>query len=499
MNWTVGHAIPVLVIGPTGVGKTQIINSELAHKKPEDFLIIKMNFTAKLMPETVQQNFMTRVDKKKRGTFGPKQVSQKGIWFIDDLNLPAPDTYGFQAPLELLRQYVEFGGWYEMEDHKMINIVDFSLICSIAPPGGSRSTIPARLYRHFFVFSMAENNPTILIRIFSKIVKWISLKKNLNEDAQRVLGFGVESSIELFQILSEHLKPTPAKPHYFFNLRDISKVFQGINLIDSREFAKGANKISRMWIHETCRVMFDRLTYQRDKEIFFSKLKQVMGPKLRAQFEVVLQEIVPKGYKIEDSYTELEKIMFTDLLSEAAEASERECNEHPDLSLIRKKVEMELEEFNVTRKESMNICIFDFAVLQILKICRILRLDKSHGVLIGLGGSGRQTLTKLSSYIMGQQMVTLEVHKNYTQDKWRTDVKKILADASLTSKCSCLAITESQSNNQHLMQDIDSMLNLGEIPNLYDHEEFLKFLEKLKEKAKREGDEKLVNSGTIIE
>jgi dynein heavy chain len=132
----------------------------------------------------------------------------------------------------------------------------------------------------------------------------------------------------------------------------------------------------------------------------------------------------------------------------------------------------------------MAISIFDFAVLQILKICRILKLDKSHGLLLGLGGSGRQTLTKLSSYMMGQQLVTLEVSKGYNQEKWRTDIKKILSDASTTNKCSTLVITEAQSNNVYLMQDIDSMLNLGEIPNLYEHEEFVKFLGQAQGKGK---------------
>ena len=499
MKWMIGHSVPILIIGPTGIGKTLIINRELAEKKPEECLIIKMNFTARLTSQNVLDNFMNRVDKKKRGTFGPKLYGQKGIWFIDDLNLPAPDTYGFQAPLELLRQYVEFGGWYEMEEHKMINIVDFSLVCSIAPPGGARTTIPNRLMRYFYVYSSIENSPTLMIRIFSKIVRWICLKNNLNEDSQRVLGFGVEGSIELFHQLSDSLKPTPAKPHYLFNLRDISKVFQGINMIEPKEFSKGANKITRMWLHETCRVMMDKITHTKDKIIFFNKLKSIMGPKLRNNIDTVLMEITPKSQKLEDSYVELERIIFTDILGEAAEVSEREILEQSDLNLIRKKVEMELEEFNVTKKESMSISIFDFAVLQILKICRILKMDKSHGVLIGLGGSGRQTLTKLSSYIMGQQMVTLEVHKNYTQEMWRQDIKKVLADASLMSKCSCLTITESQSNSPHLMQDIDSMLNLGEIPNLYDPEEFVKFLDRLKEKARREGEDKLVASGSVPE
>ena len=461
--------------------------------------MIKMNFAARTSAKGVQDNLMSRVYMKKRGSFGPKTVGQKGLWFIDDLNLPSLDAYGFQPPLELLRQYVEFNGWYEMESLKMIQIVDFTLVAAIAPPGGSRSIIPPRLLRHFLVYSAAENNSQTLIRIFSKITKWICLRKGLGEEANRVLGFAVEGSIELFQQVTEVLKPTPAKPHYLYNLRDISKVFQGINKIDSREFLKGSNKICRMWLHETCRVMADRLTFQRDRETLHSKIKYVLNAKLRANLDNVMAEIQDKSMKQDDRPADMEKIIFTDLLSEGIDIADRPYVEQPSLQLVRKKVELELEEHNMSKKETMNISIFDFAVIQILKICRILKFAKSHGVLLGLGGSGRQTLTKLSAYIMGQQMVTLEVHKKYSQDRWRQDVKKILSDACLTSKASTLVITESQSNNMFLMQDIDSMLNLGEIPNLYDQEEFVKFLDKLKDKAKKDGEDKLVATGTIQE
>lgn len=493
------HQVPLLLVGATGVGKTQIVASELSKLKPEEHLVIKMNFGARTSSEGIQSNLMSKIDRKKRGSYGPKGVGQKGIWFIDDLNLPTPDTYGFQPPLELLRQYVEMGGWFDLSELKMISIVDFSIVCAMAPPGGSKSNVPNRLLRHFFVYSAAENDKQTLIRIFSKVTDWIAGRKGLGADAHRVLGFAVEASIELFQNISEKFKPTPLKPHYLFNLRDISRVFQGLNLVFTKEYNKSALKINRMWIHETFRVMADRFTSSKDKEAFYLAVKNVMGLKLRAQMEPTIAEILPKGTILIDSYTLVEKIVFTDIMGEAIDINDREYTEQPDLGLLRKKVEMELEEYNVSRKDSMSIIIFDFAVTQILKICRILRLDKSHGVLIGLGGSGRQTLTKLSSYIMGQQPVSLEVHKAYNQDKWRTDIKKILVDACLGTKSSTLIVTESQSDNIHVMQDIDNMLNLGEIPNLFEQEEFIKHLDRLKAKAKRDGEERLAVAGSISE
>lgn len=37
----------------------------------------------------------------------------------------------------------------------------------------------------------------------------------------------------------------------------------------------------------------------------------------------------------------------------------------------------------------MNLVLFDFAVMHVLRICRVLKMARGNAFLIGLGGSGR--------------------------------------------------------------------------------------------------------------
>jgi dynein heavy chain len=89
-------------------------------------------------------------------------------------------------------------------------------------PGGGRTYITPRMTRHFNIIGYTELEQGIVRHIFTTLSS--SFLKRMNDDVKEIIPKMVDSLLLAYDEIKTVFLPTPAKCHYLFNLRDISKV-----------------------------------------------------------------------------------------------------------------------------------------------------------------------------------------------------------------------------------------------------------------------------------
>lgn len=141
VNALLDHGYPVLLTGPVGTGKTSTAQSVLTSFNPERYMMLQINMSAQTSSRNVQDAIESRLEKRMKEHYAPPG-GKKMITFFDDLNMPAKEVYGAQPPLELLRQWLGYGFWYDRskQSRKYVEVSKVYMV-SVCTTKNSSATI----------------------------------------------------------------------------------------------------------------------------------------------------------------------------------------------------------------------------------------------------------------------------------------------------------------------------------------------------------------------
>ncbi|XP_032391908.1 dynein heavy chain 3, axonemal isoform X1 [Etheostoma spectabile] len=473
------HEIAMLFVGPTGTGKSVINKSFLIKLPKERYTPNCINFSARTSANQTQDIIMAKLDRRRKGVFGPP-VGKKCIIYVDDLNMPAKEIYGAQPPIELLRQWIDHRHWYDKADTSRINIEDVLFMSAMGPPGGGKNDITGRFTRHLNVISIDSFDVETMTKIFSSITDW-HFNKGFDASFYRLGKIMVQATMAVYKDTMDSFLPTPSKSHYIFNLRDFARVIRGV-LLAPHTHMQDEKKLIRLWIHEIYRVFYDRLIDNEDRETFFGIVKERTSNFFKLNVEKLLSHLSPDGNVVDES---IRSLLFGDYGKPDSDV--KAYDEITDLCALQEVMEFYLNEYNNCSKAPMSLVMFKFAIEHVSRICRVLKQDNGHLLLVGIGGSGRQSTTKLGTYINDYVLFQIELTKNYSMSDWRDDLKRIMLKAGIEGKNLVFLFNDSQIKDEAMLEDINMLLNTGDVPNIFAADERADIIEKGQGIARLEG------------
>ena len=268
----------VMVVGPSGTGKSLYVSQLLRARLPERFSASTIHFSATTKASAVQAEVEGQMERLRRGVFGPRGGStdsgRRHLVFVDDFNMPEVEQYGAQPPLELLRQLLDHRGWFDLSDNTFKVVMSTTLLAAMAPVGGGRNPTSSRTLRHFVALGLTDLADATLRCIYSTILTWsfspttssvagTAMRSPYTEEVEGAVPHIMDATVFLYNRVRASLLPTPTKSHYTFNLRDVAHVIEGV-VMASPASVTTLNQLARLWVHEVSRVFVDRLNSAKD-------------------------------------------------------------------------------------------------------------------------------------------------------------------------------------------------------------------------------------------
>jgi dynein heavy chain len=447
-----GH--PVMLTGFAGTGKSVLIRHLLDKLNDAEFMFRAMNFNYYTTSLHLQLFLEAAIEMKSGKLYAPP--SQKTcVYFIDDINMPEIDIYGTQAPMTLLRQHLDYQHWYDRAGMTIKDVKGVNYVTCMNPTAGS-FTINPRLQRHFSTFALGIPPDASVKFILSAMLGGHFEHWGFPSAIRSISTKIIDAIVNMQKEIGKNFMPTAVKFHYNFNLRDMSQILQGC-LRAMPTVVKSADKMTLLCVTEGIRVYADRLVdlidYQRAKEICVTQSTK--------SFEGILETQDAK-----------DEHMFCAFPPDGDDSAFEEGGYAPMVSvqLTNKVINDKLNEYNESHAV-MNLVLFKDAVEHVLRIARGITAPNGHMLLVGLGGSGKQSLVRLAAALSGYNVTQITRANNYGMTEFGADLVKAFTASGGKKQPTVFLLTDSQVTDEQFLIPISDFLSTGVIPDVFAQED----------------------------
>merc|ERR1719160_1164523 len=362
-------------------------------------------------------------------------------------------------------------GYYFLDKDKrgdFKTIEGLKYLGAMGHPGGGKNDIPPRLKSKFLCVNMVPPLQSSVEMIYGSILKAsFTAKRGAKQDVIARCQSLVPATIDIWDKVKRSLLPTPARFHYIFTMRELARVFQGIQTTPM-DSVPNETLLIQLWRHEATRVFADKLARIVDKEFVDKQVQEFC-------MQHFGEEMAEKT-----SAKVAGEVWFADFQRDSEE--DPETGEDigapqvyeivPSLESIRKRAYENLVKFNEAfPAKVMNLVVFDDALRHLMKINRTIQQKRGSAMLVGVGGSGKQSLARLAGFTSKHTVFQITITKNYNDNALFEDIRALYVGAGQKGNQVTFLLTDAEVKHEGFLEYMNSILATGEIAGLFQKDE----------------------------
>uniref|UniRef100_A0A1I8M0L3 Dynein heavy chain n=1 Tax=Musca domestica TaxID=7370 RepID=A0A1I8M0L3_MUSDO len=476
LEMLINRNLPCMLVGNSGCGKntifrelfTKYAQASDSQPKPLATTVQAIHFNYYTSSEIFQKVLDRPLEKKSGRTYGPVGAKRRLVYFINDLNMPEVDAYGTVQPHTIMRQFMDYRQWYDRQCLQLKNIRNCQFVACMNPTAGS-FTIDPRLQRHFCVFSVAPPSETTLQYIYGRILS-SHLDNPLNSFSKEIKSIApllVRVGIGLHRRMEAAFLPTAVKFHYIFNMRDLTNIYQGL-MNSCGTICQKPSDLIRLYVHEAYRTYNDRLVDPYDIKAFNSAIRDIF----KKDFE-----------DFDEEYVFSDPLIYCHFAQSLADQKYMPLKSWQALYQLLMEAQSSYNEVI----GYMNLVLFEDAMKHVCRINRILESPRNNALLVGVGGSGKQTLARLASFISSFSVCQIQIKRGYGLQDMKEDIAGLCMKVGLKNVASVFLMSDAQLPEENLLMLINDLLATGEIPELFADDQMEVIVNGIRNEVKQSG------------
>ena len=425
---------PVLFVGESGTGKTVTINNYLkflTKEKNSPYVILNMNFSSRTNSTDFQNTMEEILETRFLRTMGPPSGKEL-IIYVDDLGMPKIDRFETQQPIAFMKLLIEKKCYYTKDNKDLIKLIDTNFVGSTLPPGGGNNAIDPRFISLFSVFNISIDNNAVS-KIYDIILTNYLSGYDEGLDMASFKDKLISATVQLYSSVKAELPRTPIKFHYVFKKRVETLIEKNINsnFSDLAEVA-----LAKPCIHcDFMKVNF----YDED-----------VDPVTK------LPKVEDRGYRNVQTYEEVKKFL-----------------------------DNALEAYKDLEGQAMNLVFYDECIDHLIRIHRIIRIQNGNALLVGVGGSGKQSLTKIATFIARYDLWGIKITSKFEEKHFREQLQELFRKfiPQQPMKKITFLFTDEQVLDEGFLELINNILTTGIVPAIFEKAEKNQIIDEYKPTA----------------